>query len=74
MRIVPDLVDVSRPDALLVVNETVSSGMVTAEQVGDEGMHPGCGEQHGGIVLGHERRARDGGVTAILEVVDVHRA
>jgi hypothetical protein len=70
---VADLVDVGRPQALLAVSEQLASGVGSAEQVRQERMHAGGGEQHRGITVGDEGGARDDDVTALGEERQEHR-
>ena len=68
---VPDLVDVPGPDAFLEVGQPPSGGVLLAEEVGDQRVHPRGGEQNGGVVLGYEGCGADLRVAPLLEEVDV---
>ena len=68
---VADLVDVPCPDALLEVGQPPSGGVLLAEEVGYQRVHPRGGEQNGGVVLGYEGGGADLRVAPLLEEVDV---
>jgi hypothetical protein len=68
---VPDLVDVARPDALLEVGEALPGRVLLAQEIGHEGVHPGSGEENGGVVLGDEGGRADLDVAPCFEEIDV---
>jgi hypothetical protein len=64
-----DLVDVGRAEALLDAQRPPPGGLLLAEEVGLELVHPGVGQQQGRVVR-DERRRRDAGVLALFEERD----
>jgi hypothetical protein len=68
-----DLVNVGGSQALLAIGEPPAGGVGSAEQVRQERMHAGGGEQHRGITVGDEGGARDDDVTALGEERQEHR-
>jgi hypothetical protein len=70
---VADLVDVGGPQALLAVGEQPAGGVGSAEQVRQERMHTGGGEQDRGVGLGDEGGAGEDGMSAVGEERQEHR-
>ena len=60
---IANVVDVAGADALLHVGQAMAHGVLFAHQIGNQRMHARGGEQHGGVVLGNDRRAGDHGVS-----------
>ncbi len=69
---VANLLDVGRAEAFLHVGEARRRRLFAAEEVGLEGLHPGRGEQHRGVVDGgNQRRGGDDLVPPPLEEREV---
>ena len=67
---IADTVDVSGPDALLVVRQSLSGRMGLAQDVRYQRMHSGRGEKDGRVVLGDDGGAADLSVASGHEEVD----
>jgi hypothetical protein len=69
---VADLLDVGGAEALLHIGEPRRRRPLAAEEVGLEGLHPGRGQQHRGVVgRGDERRGGHDLVATLLEEGEV---
>ena len=69
---VADLLDVGGAEAALHVGEPRRRRLLPAEEVGLEGLHPGRGQQHRGVVhRGHQRGRGHDPVPALLEEGEV---
>ena len=69
---VADLLDVGRAEAFLHVGEARRRRLFATQEVGLEGLHPGRGQQHRGVVdRGNERGRGDDPVPALLEEREV---
>ncbi len=64
---VAHVVDVAGADALLHIGQAGAHRVLLTHQVGHQRVHTGGGEQHGGVVLGDDRRAGNAGVALLLE-------
>src|SRR5690606_18139193 len=53
------------------IDKAISGGVVGAQQVGQQGLHPASGEQRRRVVAQHQRRPIDDGVSVADEVVYV---
>ncbi|MPM85999.1 hypothetical protein SDC9_133082 [bioreactor metagenome] len=51
--------DVTGPDALLVISEPLPAGMVTAQNIRHQGVHACSGEKHCRIVFGNQGSPTD---------------
>ncbi len=45
------VIDITGADALLHVGQPGTGGMLLAQQIGNQGMHTGSGEKHGGVIF-----------------------
>ncbi len=55
VRGITDLIDIIGANALLKIGKAFAHGMRLAEQIGDQRVHPGCGEKHRRIIFREER-------------------
>src|SRR5207249_3726960 len=65
-----DLVDVGRAEDLLHRDDPLGRRLLLPEEVGDEGLHAGAGEEDARIVLQDERPAGHTGMALLLEEGD----
>ena len=68
------VVDVARADALLNVGQARAHRVLRAQQVGNQRMHAGGGEQNRGVVLRNDGGGRNHGVSLALEEFQIHAA
>ena len=64
---VAHVVDVAGADALLHIRQPRAHGVLRAQQIGDQRVHAGGGEQNRGVVFRDQRSAGDDGVVLLLK-------
>ena len=71
VRRVAHLVDIVGADALLEIGQAFAQGVRLAQQEGHQRVHPGGGEQHGGIIFRQQRRGGDALVAAVFKKAQI---
>ena len=71
---IADFIDITGTDAFLNIGQTGSLRVLLAQQIGNERMHTGGGEQYGGVILRDNTGGGDDTVALFLEELQEQRA